>query len=75
MEAPKAISNPRFFDRADRYQFFGLFGAFGLAFWFGIKSSLEGRINNEGTVIMSVAPTQTAIMDIDWPVVFSCASC
>ena len=33
-------------------QFFGLYGAFGLAFWYGTKAFHDGTIDSVGTVIM-----------------------
>ena len=33
-------------------QFFGVFSAFGLAFWYGTKSYIEGRLDDIGTVVM-----------------------
>jgi len=32
--------------------FFGLYGAYALAFWYGIKSFDEGRVDNVGTVVV-----------------------
>jgi hypothetical protein len=31
-------------------QFLGAFGAFGLAFWYGIKLFTEGKMDNVGTI-------------------------
>jgi hypothetical protein len=33
-------------------QFFSVFSAFALAFWYGTKAVAEGRIDNVGTIVM-----------------------
>lgn len=33
-------------------QFFSVFSAFALAFWYGTRSVAEGRIDNVGTIVM-----------------------
>lgn len=35
-----------------RQQFFGVFSAFSLSFWYGSKAVLEGNINDVGTIIV-----------------------
>ncbi|KAK0734121.1 P-loop containing nucleoside triphosphate hydrolase protein [Lasiosphaeria miniovina] len=45
--------------------FFGLYGAFALAFWYGMKSMIEGRINNVGTVIIVMMSVMLMVMSLE----------
>lgn len=44
----RALSVPT----TNRLQFFGIFAAFSLAFWYGGKAFLEGTVDDVGTIIM-----------------------
>lgn len=37
---------------SDTVKFFGAFSAFGIAFWYGTKSYVEGRLDSVGTIVM-----------------------
>jgi ABC-type multidrug transport system fused ATPase/permease subunit len=45
--------------------FFGLYGAFALAFWFGMKSQLEGRIDNIGTIVIVLMSVMLMVVSIE----------
>ncbi|KAK4105788.1 P-loop containing nucleoside triphosphate hydrolase protein [Parathielavia hyrcaniae] len=45
--------------------FFGLYGAFALAFWFGMKSQIEGRIDNIGTVIIVLMSVMLMVISLE----------
>lgn len=45
--------------------FFALFAAFGLAFWYGAKSYVEGRLNNVGTVIIVLMSVMMMVMSLE----------
>ncbi|KAI4863460.1 P-loop containing nucleoside triphosphate hydrolase protein [Hypoxylon rubiginosum] len=52
--------------------FFGVFGAFGLAFWYGIQRYIAGAIDNAGVVIivlMSVMMILTSLERISTPLI------
>ncbi|KAL2757625.1 hypothetical protein ACRALDRAFT_1047647 [Sodiomyces alcalophilus JCM 7366] len=52
--------------------FFGLFGAFGLAFWYGIRRFSEGAFTNPGVIIvvlMSVMMTVISLERISTPLI------
>lgn len=36
----------------DLLQFFGIFSAFSLSFWYGAKAFLQGTVNDVGTIIV-----------------------
>lgn len=38
--------------QANILKFFGLYSSFGLAFWYGIKSFLEGQVENVGEIMV-----------------------
>jgi len=45
--------------------FFGLYGAFALAFWFGMKSFLDGHVDNVGTVIIVLMSVMMMVMSLE----------
>nr|XP_036585590.1 ABC transporter [Colletotrichum truncatum]KAF6795641.1 ABC transporter [Colletotrichum truncatum] len=45
--------------------FFALFGSFGLAFWYGTKSWLDGRVNNVGEVIIVLMSVMLTVMSLE----------
>ncbi|KAK3942691.1 putative ABC multidrug transporter [Diplogelasinospora grovesii] len=45
--------------------FFGLYGAFALAFWYGIKSYSEGRLDNVGTVIIVLMSVMLMVISLE----------
>ncbi|KAI0172630.1 ABC transporter [Hypoxylon sp. FL1284] len=52
--------------------FFGMFGAFGLAFWYGMQRFIDGAIDNAGVVIvvlMSVMMILTSMERISTPLI------
>ncbi|KAH8662545.1 ABC transporter [Xylariales sp. PMI_506] len=52
--------------------FFGVFGAFGLAFWYGIKRFIDGAISNAGVVVvvlMSVMMILTSLERVSTPII------
>ncbi|GKT85449.1 ABC transporter [Colletotrichum tofieldiae] len=53
-------------------QFFGVFGAFGLAFWYGTQRYIAGSLNNAGVVVvvlMSVMMILTSLERISTPII------
>ncbi|KAH6634310.1 P-loop containing nucleoside triphosphate hydrolase protein [Chaetomium sp. MPI-SDFR-AT-0129] len=45
--------------------FFGLYGAFALAFWFGMKSYLEGRLGGIGTIIVVLMSVMLMVISLE----------
>ncbi|TDZ12941.1 ABC transporter BEA3 [Colletotrichum spinosum] len=45
--------------------FFGLFGAFGLSFWYGTHSWVDGRVNNVGEVIIVLMSVMLSVMSLE----------
>ncbi|KAK3328897.1 P-loop containing nucleoside triphosphate hydrolase protein [Apodospora peruviana] len=45
--------------------FFGLYGAFALAFWYGTKSYVEGRISSIGTVIVVLTSVMLMVISLE----------
>ncbi|KAI1765345.1 P-loop containing nucleoside triphosphate hydrolase protein [Hypoxylon sp. FL1150] len=45
--------------------FFALFAAFGLAFWYGAKSYVEGRIDNVGTIIVVLMSVMMMVISLE----------
>ncbi|KAK3337195.1 P-loop containing nucleoside triphosphate hydrolase protein [Cercophora scortea] len=45
--------------------FFGLYGTFALAFWFGMKSFIEGRISSVGTVIVVLMSVMMMVISLE----------
>lgn len=45
--------------------FFALFAAFGLAFWFGAKSYVEGRIDSVGTIIVVLMSVMMMVISLE----------
>ncbi|KAL2154906.1 hypothetical protein VTH82DRAFT_3582 [Thermothelomyces myriococcoides] len=45
--------------------FFGLYGAFALAFWFGSKSVSEGRIDNVGTILVVLMSVMLMVISLE----------
>ncbi len=45
--------------------FFGLYGAFALAFWFGMKSVIEGRLDNVGTIIIVMMSVMLMVISLE----------
>ena len=45
--------------------FFGLFGSFGLSFWYGIKLWVEGRLDNVGTVIIVLMSVMLMVISLE----------
>ncbi|XXG94109.1 hypothetical protein Hte_000361 [Hypoxylon texense] len=45
--------------------FFALFAAFGLAFWYGAKSYVEGRIDSVGTVIVVLMSVMMMVISLE----------
>ncbi|KAI2613960.1 P-loop containing nucleoside triphosphate hydrolase protein [Hypoxylon fragiforme] len=45
--------------------FFALFSTFGLAFWFGAKSFVEGRVSNVGTIIVVLMSVMMMVMSLE----------
>lgn len=55
-----------------RGQFFGIFGAYGLAFWYGARRYLAGAISNAGVVVivlMSVMMVLTSLERVSTPLI------
>ena len=47
------------------FVFFGLYGAFALAFWYGMKSQIEGRIDNIGTIIIVLMSVMLMVISLE----------
>jgi ABC-type multidrug transport system fused ATPase/permease subunit len=45
--------------------FFGLYGAFALAFWFGMKSQVEGRVDGIGTIIIVLMSVMLMVISLE----------
>lgn len=45
--------------------FFALFAAFGLAFWYGIKSYLEGRVGGVGPIFIVLMSVMIAVISLE----------
>lgn len=45
--------------------FFGLYGAFALAFWFGMKSYIEGRLGGIGTIIVVLMSVMLMVISLE----------
>ncbi len=45
--------------------FFGLFGAFALAFWYGMKSQIEGRLDNIGTILIVLMSVMLMVISLE----------
>ncbi|KAK4173584.1 putative ABC multidrug transporter [Triangularia setosa] len=45
--------------------FFGLYGSFALAFWYGMKSVVEGRIDNIGTIIIVLTSVMMMVISLE----------
>jgi ATP-binding cassette subfamily B (MDR/TAP) protein 1 len=45
--------------------FFGLYGAFALAFWFGMRILLEGRLDNIGTVLIVLMSVMLMVISLE----------
>ncbi|KAK3394135.1 P-loop containing nucleoside triphosphate hydrolase protein [Podospora didyma] len=45
--------------------FFGLYGSFALAFWYGMKSLIEGRIDNVGTVLVVLMSVMLMVISLE----------
>lgn len=45
--------------------FFGLYGAFALSFWYGMKSVVEGRIDNVGTILIVLMSVMLMVMSLE----------
>ncbi|KAK4149500.1 P-loop containing nucleoside triphosphate hydrolase protein [Chaetomidium leptoderma] len=45
--------------------FFGLYGAFALAFWYGMKSQVEGRLDNVGTIIIVLMSVMLMVISLE----------
>ncbi|KAK1988720.1 P-loop containing nucleoside triphosphate hydrolase protein [Colletotrichum cereale] len=45
--------------------FFGLFGTFGLAFWYGTQSWVDGRVSGVGEVIIVLMSVMLVVMSIE----------
>lgn len=45
--------------------FFGLYGAFALAFWYGMKSQVEGRIDNIGTILIVLMSVMLMVISLE----------
>ncbi|GJC92408.1 ABC transporter transmembrane region [Colletotrichum higginsianum] len=45
--------------------FFALFGAFGLAFWYGTHSWVDGRVDNVGEVIIVLMSVMLVVMSLE----------
>ncbi|KAK7432704.1 ABC transporter bea3 [Neonectria magnoliae] len=45
--------------------FFGLYASFGLAFWYGTKSFLEGRIDNVGEIIVVLLSVMMMVISLE----------
>ncbi|KAK0617933.1 P-loop containing nucleoside triphosphate hydrolase protein [Bombardia bombarda] len=45
--------------------FFALYGAYALAFWYGIRSFIEGRVENVGTVIIVLMSVMLMVISLE----------
>jgi len=45
--------------------FFGLYGAFSLAFWFGMRTLLEGRLDNVGTILIVLMSVMLMVISLE----------
>jgi ABC-type multidrug transport system fused ATPase/permease subunit len=45
--------------------FFGLYGAFALSFWFGMKSHVEGRVEGVGTIIIVLMSVMLMVISLE----------
>ncbi|KAM7200480.1 P-loop containing nucleoside triphosphate hydrolase protein [Rhypophila sp. PSN 637] len=45
--------------------FFGLFGSFALSFWYGIKSLVEGRLVNVGTIVIVLMSVMLMVISLE----------
>lgn len=45
--------------------FFGLYGAFSLAFWFGMRALIEGRLNNVGTILIVLMSVMLMVISLE----------
>jgi ABC-type multidrug transport system fused ATPase/permease subunit len=45
--------------------FFGLYGAFALAFWYGMKSQVEGRLAGIGTIIIVLMSVMLMVISLE----------
>ncbi|AEO70297.1 uncharacterized protein THITE_2121528 [Thermothielavioides terrestris NRRL 8126] len=45
--------------------FFGLYGAFALAFWYGTKSHVEGRVDSVGTVLVVLTSVMLMVVSLE----------
>ncbi|KAL2022705.1 hypothetical protein VTK56DRAFT_4786 [Thermocarpiscus australiensis] len=45
--------------------FFGLYGAFALAFWYGMNSQIEGRIDSIGTIIIVLMSVMLMVVSLE----------
>ncbi|KAK4136489.1 P-loop containing nucleoside triphosphate hydrolase protein [Trichocladium antarcticum] len=45
--------------------FFGLYGAFALAFWYGMKSQVEGRLAGIGTIIVVLMSVMLMVISLE----------
>lgn len=45
--------------------FFGLYGAFALCFWFGMKSQIEGRIDGIGTILIVLMSVMLMVISLE----------
>ncbi|POR32079.1 Multidrug resistance protein 1B [Tolypocladium paradoxum] len=50
---------------ADTGKFFGAFSAFGLAFWYGTKSYVEGRLDNVGTIVIVLLSVFMVVLSLE----------
>ena len=47
------------------FVFFGLYGAFALCFWYGMKSVIEGRIDSIGTIIIVLMSVMLMVISLE----------
>lgn len=45
--------------------FFGMLGSFALAFWYGMKSQVEGRIDNIGTILIVMMSVMLMVISLE----------
>ncbi|KAK4226957.1 P-loop containing nucleoside triphosphate hydrolase protein [Podospora fimiseda] len=45
--------------------FFGLYGVFALSFWYGMKSFIDGRIDNIGTILIVLMSVMMMVMSLE----------